>query len=208
MLESPVAEPVLLAELKDHLRLDDSVDDAALGALVSAARTMVEAHLGLALINRPIAVYLDAWPSAPTLADSPWWPGVREGAITEMGRAVHFVRLPVRPVQAVLSVHTLSADDVETVWGPEHYYLKPGNAPALYRKQGHAWPVPGRTADGIKITVTAGFGDSWNDVPAAIRQALLLLAAHLFTNRGDEPMNALAASGAAAFLAPYRDIRL
>ncbi|MCJ9428689.1 head-tail connector protein [Kordiimonas marina] len=206
-LTDPTAEPLLLAEVKDHLRLDGSVEDAALGALISAARDMVERHLGLALTDRQVAVYLDAWPGE-TADGSPWWSGVRDGAIPALSTACHFVRLPVRPVSAIADVTILAADGTGSIWDASNYYLKPGHQPGLYRKQGAAWPAPGQVADGIRITVTAGFGPSWNDVPAAIRQALLMLVAHLYSHRGDDQGEALGASGAAQILLPYRERRL
>ena len=32
---------------------------------------------------------------------------------------------------------------------------------------------------------TAGFGESWEEVPADLRQAVFLLAAHFYENRSD-----------------------
>lgn len=74
-----------------------------------------------------------------------------------------------------------------------------------------AVPVPTRIAAGIEIDITAGFGDTAADVPEPLRQAIRLLIAHWYENRG------LVAAGSqstalpvtvAALIAPYRMLSL
>ncbi|TNE60828.1 MAG: hypothetical protein EP335_17465 [Alphaproteobacteria bacterium] len=208
IISGPLAEPLLLQEVKDHLRVTDESEDATLGALVTTVREMVEQHTGLMLLDRDMDLWLDQWPGMP--ADgTPWWNGVRDGAMADLARAQQFLCLPVRPVRQIAGIYSVAADGAETEWPAENWYLKPGHAPGLYRKQGFGWPAPGRAADGIRIRLTAGFGPSWNHVPAAVRQAMLMLVARLYCHRGDEDMAvALGASGAAGILKPYRELKL
>ncbi|AOF89273.1 phage gp6-like head-tail connector family protein [Sinorhizobium sp. RAC02] len=58
----PLAEPITLAEVKAHLRLETSDEDALLAALIRAAREHLEGQTGLCLIVRPLRLYLDDWP--------------------------------------------------------------------------------------------------------------------------------------------------
>ncbi len=204
-LSPPASEPLLLDEIKDHLRLDGSADDVGLGSLLRAAREMVETHLGLCLISRSLALYLDGWPG--TMGQMPWWQGVASGSMSAFARMTEYLPLPVRPVSSVGIIRVYDAEGASIVWGAGNYSLKPGLEPALYRTGG-SWPTPGRALDGIRIELTAGFGDSWNDVPADIRQALLMLVAHLFENRGDTDTQAMDASGAATLLKPYRKLQI
>lgn len=57
----PSAEPLTLAEVKAHLRLDGSDEDALLASLISTAREHLERETGLCLISslaalsRPLA---------------------------------------------------------------------------------------------------------------------------------------------------------
>ena len=74
-----------------------------------------------------------------------------------------------------------------------------------------SWPKPGRTANGIEIAFVAGYGDAAADVPAPIRQAILLLVAHWHEHR--EPVEIGAAkppcpSTVSELLQPYRWVRL
>lgn len=204
-LAAPMVEPLLLAEVKDHLRLDGPDHDAGLGALIVAARNVVEQHTGLALISRPVAVFLDDWPNSRVAM--PWWQGTADGSLSALQRETDQVPLPVRPVDTITSVTIKDTLGQENTWAAEHYQLKPGMMPVLHCVTG-SWPQPGQPVDGIRVTLTAGFGDSWNDVPADIRQALLQLIAHQYTNRGDTPSNALEDSGAGRLLMPYRQVRL
>ena len=67
--------------------------------------------------------------------------------------------------------------------------------PRLVRT-GVIWPQPGKAANGVEIDFTAGYGALATDVPAPLREALLLLIAHWYENR--EPI----AVGAPEMLVP------
>src|SRR5690606_27665590 len=58
----PAAEPVTLAELKAHLRLEHDSEDALLNGLNRAAREDLERTTGLALIDQNWRLALDKWP--------------------------------------------------------------------------------------------------------------------------------------------------
>ena len=209
VISGPASEPVLLEELKDQLRIDGSDEDAALGAFLSTARSIIEDRLDIALVDRSLDLYLDRWSIENSRASDPWWNGVADGAILALAAAAAFVPLPVRPVSQIVSVTTIADDGSEQVWAAGNYYLKPGLSAGIYRRNGASWPVPGRAADGIRISLTAGFGPNWNAVPAGIRQAQLMAASFLYKNRGDQGAeHVLKASGAAVLLAAYRDRRI
>jgi uncharacterized phiE125 gp8 family phage protein len=59
-----VAEPVSLEEAKAHLRVDGTIDDAYIGALITAARTDAENRLQRSLTETTWRV---------TLGDVPAW---------------------------------------------------------------------------------------------------------------------------------------
>jgi uncharacterized phiE125 gp8 family phage protein len=188
LTSGPDIEPVSLAEAKAHLRVDGSAEDTLILSLIITSRLHVEAALGLALITQSWSHFLDAWPPGIALA------------------------LPLRPVQSIEAVKLYAADEsVETI--PADTYLLDGGAtPArLVRRGNLAWPRPPRAANGIEIALVAGFGDAAADVPAPIRQAILLLVAHWYEHR--EPVAIGAPSTAVPpmvsdLLGPYRWVRL
>lgn len=72
-------------------------------------------------------------------------------------------------------------------------------------------PAPGRVAAGIELDVTVGFGIAAADVPEALRQAIRLLVAHWYENRGLVTIGANYSplpQSVAALIAPYRMLLL
>jgi uncharacterized phiE125 gp8 family phage protein len=71
-------------------------------------------------------------------------------------------------------------------------------------------PQPGRLAAGIELDVTVGYGDAATDVPEPLRQAVRLLVAHWYENRGLAAIGTVTVlpTTVAALIAPYRMLSL
>lgn len=179
---------ILLAEVKEHLRIDGSAEDSQLNALIMTAERMIEAAIGIALISRQFDIYYNDWPKQ----------GTRRLA------------LPVWPLLAVNAVYLKDGMDTDTLWAANHYRVQTGLAPSISLAVHENWPALTQQTDGIRINITAGFGTDWNAVPADIHQALLLLITALYFNRGDgdQTNDLMRSSGAMAILSPYRRVRL
>jgi uncharacterized phiE125 gp8 family phage protein len=188
----PAVEPISVAELKAHLRIDGVAEDALLASMITTARLQIEAALALALTTQNWTWTFDRWPCRAS------------------------VELPVSPVQSILSFTVARSGGPLSV--PPSAYILDGQGIAARLITKNAWPQPGVAALGIEITFAAGFGSVPADVPAPIRQALLLLAAHWYGHReadgvcgggtasttGPGPLPALVGD----LLAPYRRPRL
>mgnify|MGYP001547471191 CR=1 FL=1 len=66
-LTPPAGEPLTLAEVKAHLRLDGSAEDGLLASLITTARTHLERETGLVLMASGFRLYLDDWPDGPLI---------------------------------------------------------------------------------------------------------------------------------------------
>ena len=78
-----------------------------------------------------------------------------------------------------------------------------GRHPAFERRV----PAPGRATAGIELDVSIGFGDTVEDAPESLRQAVRLLVSHWYDNRGvvaSAGQCAVLPSTVAALIAPYR----
>lgn len=187
----PAIEPVSVAEAKAHLRLDTAAtaEDAMIGSLLLTSRLHIEAALGLALITQSWTQTLDAWPIA----------------------AVD-VMLGMRPVQSIAAVRVRGSDNSAVTLMSSQYQLDAASFPPRLVRPGNAyWPPPGKAAAGIEIEFTAGFGATAEDVPAPVRQALLLLTAHWYEHRDPIEIGAEAArvpSAVSQLLEPWRIKRL
>ncbi len=60
LLTGPALEPVSLADVKAHLRIDGDDEDALLTAAIVSARVHVEAATRRVLIEQAWRIYLDA----------------------------------------------------------------------------------------------------------------------------------------------------
>lgn len=181
----PAAEPITLAEVKAHLRLDTNDEDGLLTALIRTARHHMEAETGLCLIARPLRLYLDDWPA---------------------DRVIQIARGPVQTIETV-TVYDAGGAPVETdVSGA----VLDGTArPARLMLADR--PATERALNGIEIDFTAGFGESGAEVPDTLKRALLLHVALMFELRGvlslgDQP--GAVPDGYDRLVAPYRMRRL
>ncbi len=162
LIAAPVVEPVSVADMKARLSIDHDLADALLGTLVAAARAAVER-----LARRPMT--------------SQTWRVIRD-AVPADG----ILRLPIAPVQTVSAVRVADAAGVKADWPGEQLLADLSSEPARLLFTGPR-PVPGVPVGGVEIDVVAGYGPTSEAVPAPLRQAVALLAAHWYVHRGEEP---------------------
>ena len=207
----PAIEPVTAAELREHLAetatgLPENVADG----FIAAAREHIEEVTGLAIINQTWRLVYDCWPA--TRDD--WWGGVREGSISMLGGpssdiAVMLPRYPLASVDAV-SVFATNGDetviDVAATFDVD-VYQKPGR---MALRLGKTWPIALRPTNGVQIDYIAGYGAGGDDVPQAIKSAIMMMASHMYSHRGDgcTAAEAYMASGAASLAGTYKAARL
>jgi uncharacterized phiE125 gp8 family phage protein len=188
VVTEPAEEPVTLAEAKAHCRVLHSAEDDLLTALIVAARQYVEQFTWRALVTQVRELTLDSWPYA--------W---RDGADT--------VRLPGGRVAAVGSVTYTASDGSEVVLGSGSYVAALTREPALvYPAWGVTWPTLRDSRGAVRVRYTAGYGAA-EDVPQAIKQAMLLLVGHWYANRESVAVGTIATElpqAVSALLSPYR----
>lgn len=163
----PAIEPVSLLEIKAQLKIDpdDESYDDQVEPLIIAAREWCEDHQERAYITQTWELALDAWPCG------------------------NIIKLPRAKLQEVESVEYVDDGGTVTSWDGVNYiidrYSKPGK---IVRHLNTRWPhVKLAAANGIIIRYVAGYGDSADDVPEKIKQAIILLVCHWFENGYCEP---------------------
>lgn len=165
-LSAPPAAAVPVRDFAGHLRLgsgfaDDGSQDSVLELYLRSAMAAIEARLGRALLARDFSWSVTRW---------------REDS--SQG-------IPVGPVQSVASVTLVSADGARTEVDAESWsVLRDSQRPRLVGRFGRSLPKIPRGGH-AEIALRAGFGDDWTDVPADLRQAVFLLAAHFYENRSE-----------------------
>lgn len=200
----PAAEPLGLSETKAYLRIDHSNDDDLVTGMISAARQICENTTGKSLITRSYSLYLDHWPGTTSLG---WWDGIQEGADILLQDTA--LKLPKPPLLSVVRINVYEANNSSTEFSPSHYFVDTTGHPGrIVLTAGAIPPIPGRTANGIEVQFTAGYGAAAGNVPPVLRQGMKQIVAHLYEHRGDSQDQALLSSGAALLFHPYRSVSM
>ena len=210
---APTVEPITLEEAKAHLRLDTADDDALIRTLILTSRLHIEVALGIALITQTWSCFFDRW---PVLDGAPVQPGgaafTVPDAATRSRATPGAMMLPIGPVQSVDAVRVYAEDGMflELPLTDFSFDLV-GRSPRVIRRPAAMTPEPGRRLNGIEFAVTCGFGAAGADVPAPIRQALLLLVAHWYEHRDPGEIGtpeARVPAAVSALLSNYLPVRL
>jgi uncharacterized phiE125 gp8 family phage protein len=164
--DAPIPVAALpIAELRDHLRLGsgfgaDGMQDGLTEAYLRAALMAIEGRIGKALITRAVTWTLGCWRHPQAQA------------------------LPVAPVSAITSVTMVDSAGARSAVAPAAYRLVVDMHRPKLAARGSA--LPSIPTDGLaEIVFVAGFGAGWLDVPADLRQAVLLLAAEFYEKRDE-----------------------
>ena len=158
LVTGPAAEPVTMAEVKLHLRIDDNADDVLLGALITTARQHAENITRRSLVTQTWKLVLDHFPA---------------GVIT-LGHA---------PVNSVSSVLYLDSDGVEQTLNAASYKLDKITEPCrLVPAYGTTWPSTREEINAVSITYSCGYGAP-EAVPESIKRWMLLRLGALYENR-------------------------
>jgi uncharacterized phiE125 gp8 family phage protein len=174
--------------LRDHLRLgsgfaDDALQNGVLEECLRGAMAAVEARTGKALIARVWRWTVTAW--------------------RDLGRQV----LPVAPVSAVTAFAIRDMNGVVTPVAAERWRLEPDLHRPTLISTGLVFPtIP--VGGAAEITFTGGFAPTWSGVPADLRQAVMLLAAHYYEHRHEVASGGGLPQGVAVLVERYRTVRL
>lgn len=181
VITPPTEEPLTLAEVRAHLRIDEVTYDASLAGYVIAARERVEHELSRSVIAKTYELTLDEFPAGT-------------------------IELPMAPVipgtgrMAIVSVkYTDSAGVEQTVSGAAYSLDAYSHRPRLTPVNG--WPTVKDEQNAVRIRYTSGLPAS--DVPQAVRQWMLLQIGSQHEHR--ESVAAWISGGREAATLPFVD---
>lgn len=184
-------ECIDLTTAKLHARVDIDDEDSWFTANIKAARQWAESYIDGATIPQTFTVYYDS---------------------IDVAKFCRAIDLPKRNVISVSSITSYDMDGNATTFDSSKYYLS-GDRVAL--KNNEDWPSDNlRDYDALKIIFSCGFGtftapSTWAaTIPNDIKQAMLMLIAHWYQNRGDEVAENIIPREIYNFLFPYRRFSL
>ena len=159
-----VTEPVTLSQAKEHLRIESSftTDDTYITTLISVARSICENYVGFLLSNNDTVVYyLDQFPN---------------------NEVIDLYGLSKIDASSTAVKYYDSNDSLQT-FPTSRYEVDEESIPSrLFLKSNASWPTTSDSRpSAIFIECEAGY--TYDFLPKAIYQAILLTIGHLYENR-------------------------
>lgn len=160
LITAPTDEPVSLEEVRAHLRLSSTDEDAYLEALTKAVRRAVEGAYDLAVLAQTWELALDTAPRTTALEVTP------------------------APLLSVTSVTSYDDRDAATVMSSTRYtvdtYARPGR---IVLKRDEVWPTDLRVTNALIIRYVAGLAATPATLAEDVKHGLLTMIATLYEQR-------------------------
>lgn len=149
--------PVTLAEVKEHLRVDDADEDTLIQAYIDAATEQVQSFTSRQFVTATYDLFLDAFPKV--------------------------IRIPRAPTQSVTSISYIDADGSSQTLGTAVYDTDFNSEPArVVEADGQSWPSIRGDINSVTVRFVAGYGIA-DTVPDRAKVAIKMLAADMYENR-------------------------
>jgi uncharacterized phiE125 gp8 family phage protein len=151
----PTTEPLTLSELKNHLRIDGSFDDALLNSCITSARMYFESQCEISIASQTMLLALDYFDD--------------------------IIYLPKGPVQ---SVQDISYADSKNIVREMDDWIEDlvSNPARITPAFGDSWPATADVVNAVEVSYTTGYANA-NLVPKLLKSGMLFYAAHLYENR-------------------------
>jgi uncharacterized phiE125 gp8 family phage protein len=160
----PEELPVWLNEAKAHLRICDSADDALITSYIETVVSTLDGadgQLGRCLLKQSWALAIDFG-----------FPRV--------------IKVPLPPLISVDSITYVDANGVQQTVDPSVYQVtgvSGADKAKILPAVGRNWPTPRHCPEAVMVRFTAGYGEHHEDVPPAIRGAILEMVAQRYAFR-------------------------
>ena len=154
---APASEPVTLAELKQHCRLEESFNDEddLLTAYLATARGLVEKHAERGLVDQTWTLYLDCFP-----------------------QEIELRKCPVSSATVVITY--TDTDGTTQTLATDQYRVDHRSEPArIQPAYGVTWPATRNQTNAVSVAFSVGY----TSVPAEACMAIKLLVGHWYRNR-------------------------
>jgi uncharacterized phiE125 gp8 family phage protein len=164
IITAATSEPLSLTDVKEFLRVDHADDDVTLAIMISAARELCEQYTRQILMTTTIEEFYDTFPDY-TPADK------------------DIIYLSRGPVQSVSSVKYVDDAGDEITIASNKYRTDLISQPSRIISE-DGWFSTKDTTNAVIVEYVVGFSSA-SDVPAPLRQGILLVVADMYENRMD-----------------------
>lgn len=160
LITAPAKEPVSVTDAKGQLSVNDDLTDDLIQRHITEARQWAEGFTQRAFITQTWEAVLDAWPENDV------------------------IELPRGQVQSVTTVKYIdSAGVLTTLANTEYKLASAGLQQRLVPAYGKEWPTARGEIESITVRYVAGYGDTGDNVPGPLREAILITVGHWLEHR-------------------------
>jgi hypothetical protein len=199
LVTPPSIEPITLADVKTHLRVNLDDDNSLISDLTVSARSLCESDpsadgmsggTGRQLNKATYDLKLDGFPWGYSSALVGGYSVQQHGYERQYlgGSGMRPIVIPKPPLVSVTSIQYVDPDGVTQTWSNTLYtvdtptgdYAEPGRIFPVY---GQVYPVTRSQPAAVTIRLVAGYGETAAAVPSMIRSAMKLLIGIWYENR-------------------------
>lgn len=187
-ITAPAALPIDLTILKTHLRITHAAEDTYLNWLIETATDTVEQYLSRKLISRNVRMWMDFLPGTGN-EYTLYGAGTAQVPIRYANVGMfRWFELFGTPVANIISFKYIANDGTTQTFDPALYikdYVDPDMPARIVLQRGAVWPVDLQVSHALFVEYTLGYGANSTLIPSSLRQGVLLVAAAMWSNRGD-----------------------
>lgn len=173
---SATTTPLTRAQVKSHLNVSTTVDDAYIDTLLSAATRYVEDRTNQCLINQTRKLKMRGF------YDRRYVHQIDESAY-QTGIPRYTITPPRGPLSSVTSITYVNTQGTTTTLASSDYSVSADNPGRISEAYNATWPDTRDQQDSVVVTYVAGHGSTQSSVPETARHAVKLLCAHWYRNR-------------------------
>jgi uncharacterized phiE125 gp8 family phage protein len=167
IINAPAVEPITLTDVRSQLGIleSETFDETLAQRRIYEAREWAEEYMQRAIIKQTQEVRFNEFPHSTDYEKNS-------------------IKLPYPDLLSVVSIKYIDITGVEQTVASTDYvvdtYSLIGKVRPVY---GIAWPYARLEANAVRIQYTCGYGDSPDNVPKIIKEALCLLVGHLMNKQ-------------------------
>lgn len=163
LVTAATSGPITLAQVKSHVRISHTDEDASIELMIDAAIALVDGYGGIL---------------RTALIEQTWQQDFSAFPVCEF-------RLALGQLISVTHIKYYDTDNsLQTLSTSVYAAFNDANGPYFKLNDGQSWPSTFTREDAVRVTWKAGFGTTADYVPADIRHAMLMLVGHWYENRG------------------------
>jgi uncharacterized phiE125 gp8 family phage protein len=168
LVTGPTIEPVTLAEMKTHLRVDHTDDDTYITSLQAMARREIERLYGLSMISQTWEIVLDTWPSVD-------YPREWRQTLNSPPSSLQAIWITNPPLLSVTSITYTDPQGVSQVFPSNQYRALLGIPGRIVPVYGAYWPAVRSELESIVVRYVSGYSADTSLVPETLKHAIKLM---------------------------------